>query len=437
MQHLKAYILFPGAARNPLYAGWLDELPLPARIVRHYDTQWTPPADAGIVITHHHYRWEELAILRRILEADRVPVLILVDGILEYRNCFENPDLAEGCMFQPLMGHKLACLGDSQIRWIESWGNAGRCELVGLPRLDDLIGVSVRPLPASGPFRLLVASARTPWFNDEQRELTFRAVGAVKSWLDQRNAVEGRSLEVVWRMAEPLHLNLQVPGFQRRPEPLPEVLQQVHAVVTTPSTLQLEAAARGLPVAVLDFHNYPPMTPLAWSITHESQVTDVLTGLASPPPARMLAQEVLLADALQFREPASQRMHRLVEVMVQQGREARQHGRPLQFPDRILAHPTHGFAATQPHGTRQTLFPDHPVFQNRSLENLQTELAAAIHEMGEYPAKYFQQRSANQKLRSYIHWLRLLIRNRADRIEELSAALQLSPEQPDRPVTGG
>ena len=140
MESLKAYILFPGAAKNPLYSGWLDELPIPFEIVREYDTRWAPDADAGILITHHHYRWEELSILRRLVSQSQVPVLILVDGVLEYRNSFENPELADGVMFQPLVGHKLACLGASQIRWIESWGNTGKCELVGLPRLDDLIG---------------------------------------------------------------------------------------------------------------------------------------------------------------------------------------------------------------------------------------------------------------------------------------------------------
>ena len=122
MNDQKAYILFPGAAKNSLYADWLEQLPMSSEIVREYDTQWTPPDDAGIVITHSHYRWEEISILRRLFQETKVPLLILVDGILEYRNSFEHPDLADGSMFQPLIGHKLACLGKSQIRWIESWG---------------------------------------------------------------------------------------------------------------------------------------------------------------------------------------------------------------------------------------------------------------------------------------------------------------------------
>ena len=98
-----------------------------------------------------HYRWEGLAALRK-LSADhpRLPLLVLADGILEYRNTWLNPGLPAGCMFQPLLGHKVACVGKSQARVLESWGNVGKCELVGLPRLDSVIPVPLE-VPTTGP----------------------------------------------------------------------------------------------------------------------------------------------------------------------------------------------------------------------------------------------------------------------------------------------
>ena len=424
MENLKAYILFPGAAKNPLYAGWLDDLNLPVEIVKHYDTNWNPPEDAGILITHSHYRWEELSILRRIKQQEKLPILILVDGILEYRNSFQHPELADGSMFQPLVGHKLACIGDSQVRWTEAWGNSGKSELVGLPRLDYLAGVPKRDLAKTGPFRLLVASARTPWFDDKQRELTYAALRAVKKFTDENATIQGRPLEIVWRMAEELHLNLQAPGYVARPGPIRKTLDEVDAVITTPSTLQLEAAALGLPVAVADFHNSPQMTPMAWTIAYEGQVASVVAELANPPSSKCFIQDVLLNDSLQLRQPAAERMGELVSVMVNEAWQARQENRTLNLPDRILPHPTHGFVREQPGAARHALFPDNPIFANQEVADLQTELAAAVTEMGNYPEKYFHQRSMNQRLRGYINWLRLLIRNRASTIEELSSNLQ-------------
>lgn len=424
MDPLKAYILFPGAQKNPLYAGWMEDLSLPTEIVKDYNVEWTPPLDAGILITHSHYRWEELSILKRVKELGTVPMLILADGILEYRNSFQHPDLADGSMFQPLVGHKLACLGASQIRWIEAWGNVGQCELVGLPRLDYLLHEPERETDSTGPFRVLIATARTPWFDQDQRSLTYEALESIKAFTDRQEQVLGRPLQVVWRMAEELHLNLQAPGYQGRPQPIRKTLANVDAVITTPSTLQLEAAAMGLPVAVIDFHNSPQMTPLAWTIGHPSQISPVFKELASPPPAKRFMQNALLHDALQFDESASERMKRLVEVMVAEGRQAKQDSRPINLPPRILEHPRNGFCSAQSSAERARLFPNNPVFANSNLLDLQTELAAAVKEMGNYPQKYFQQRTMNQRLRGYINWLRLLIRNRAATIEELSIELQ-------------
>ena len=134
---------------------------------------WEPPADAGIVITHMHYRWEDLSVLRRLTnEHPKLPVLVLADGILEYRNVWQHPDLVAGSMFQPLMGHKIACIGKAQARILESWGNVGKCEVVGMPRLDPVIAElgekKAKAKVKAESFRLLIATAKTPAFDDQQ-----------------------------------------------------------------------------------------------------------------------------------------------------------------------------------------------------------------------------------------------------------------------------
>ena len=137
----------------------MDDCSLPCSVVRDFAADWTPPPDAGIVITHMHYRWEELSALRKLTESNRVPVLVLADGVLEYRNTWEHPGIPQGCIFQPVCGHKLACVGRGQARVIESWGNPGRCEVVGMPRLDHLSTNAAPPVRTEGPFRLLIATA--------------------------------------------------------------------------------------------------------------------------------------------------------------------------------------------------------------------------------------------------------------------------------------
>jgi hypothetical protein len=425
-------ILFPAAATNPVYQGWIDRITQPVSIVRHYDTNWTPPDDAGIVITHNHYRWEELSILRRIVDEGKVPVLILADGILEYRNTFEHPDLADGAMFRPLMGHKLACIGRSQARWVEAWGNVGKCEITGIPRFD---GVTRKPVQlslaggsseagATRPWRILIATASTPWFNDQQKSEVLAALNDLREYFSNTSLVGGRPVEIDWRMNEELHEILREGSWKRKRPGFAAALADTDAVITTPSTVQLEAALHGKPVAVIDYHNAPHFTPSAWTIPCKSAIATVVDGLLAPSPGRMFVQDAFLTDALEHHSPALPRMQQLISAMIAAGKECRKTGRPLELPPRILVDQQGGFTRVEERAHLRLLFPNNPAFQTDEMERLQLELAQARAALGEYPEKFFEQRSANLRLRNYINWLRTIIRNRADSLNEMNEALK-------------
>jgi hypothetical protein len=429
------YVFFPAAQANPVYQGWLDKLTHPVSIVKHYDTTWMPPADAGLLVTHNHYRWEELSILRRVVDEGRVPVLILADGILEYRNTFEHPGLADGSMFKPLMGHKLACIGPAQARWVEAWGNVGKCEVTGVPRFDTVTRRQPDELRCGDSLRVLVSTARTPWFNDPQREEVISALNDIREYFANHNTLDGRTLTVEWRLTEELHQIIGEGVYQRKRPPLGELLQDVDAVITTPSTVQLESALHGVPVAVLNYHNSPQFTPMAWTITCPTHIGPVVGELLNPAPGKLFVQNALLSDALSHHVPAAPRMLKLIDEMLTTGRDQRLAGKPLEFPARILDDGQMGFTRVEADCDLSGLFPDNEIFRNADIERLQLELSQARAAMGEYPDKFFDQRSANHRLRSYINWLRLVIRNRADSLNELSESHhRLKATMGDRPV---
>ena len=84
-RQFEGYILCRFADRSAIYNTWMDDCPIPCVVVDDCAPQWQVPSDAGIVITHMHYRWEEIHALRKMFQKSSVPVLILADGILEYR----------------------------------------------------------------------------------------------------------------------------------------------------------------------------------------------------------------------------------------------------------------------------------------------------------------------------------------------------------------
>ena len=414
MSDLKAYILCRFAETSSIYTSWMSQSPLPVVVVDEYLPDWPVPADAGILITHMHYRWEELNALRKVFDENQIPILILSDGILEYRNTWEHPDLVDGSLFQPVFGHKLACIGNGQARVIESWGNAGKCEVVGLPRLDQVSQSGEDDSRSADRFRLLVATASTPAFDDSQRKTVLQSVQAIKDWSDQNPVFSGRHLELVWRLSDGLESQLGVGddvAIEDR-EPLSQVLDSVDAVLTTPSTIYLESVLRKLPTAWLDFHNSPQYISSAWTISSSNQIDSVVSELASPPSHKMMYQDFVLHDQLANQTPATPRLLKLIRGLVDAGCEARENGIPISLPSRILTEEREQADADGEGIDIAALYPGNEVFENNDPQRLQIELSAAIKRLEQLPYELAEKNKYIAKL------MRSLDRSRA-RVEDM------------------
>ena len=353
---------------------------------------WEPPADAGIVITHMHYRWEDLSVLRRLADKHpTVPVLVLADGILEYRNVWQHPGLNAGSMFQPLMGHKIACIGRAQARILESWGNVGKCEVVGMPRLDSAVAVANKEKSKTNKFRLLVATALTPAFDDAQHQTLVRSLRDLQTWLKENPTVEGRAVEATWRLTSGLDQELGLPQYDPKIDgdrpPIMDVLIDADAVITTPSTVYLESVIRGLPTAILDYHNTPDYVPPAWKISAENQFGSVIGELADPPLPKMMFQETTLHDNLECKSPAADRLIELIHSMIECGNQAASGDGDLKYPFRIVADHSKGFFHVLETFDIERLFPNVESFQNHDLRALQIELNSARERLDPLPKK--------------------------------------------------
>lgn len=384
------YILCPFANKSGLYNSWLDALPLPYTIVEDFIVDWHPPDDASIILTHMHYRWEDLSALRRLLtDHQEIPVLVLADGVLEYRNTWQHPGLAAGSMFQPLLGHKVACIGRGQARVLESWGNVGKCEVVGLPRFDALASEKPKPPATSEKFRLLIATAQTPAFDDQQRATVLQSLKDLQHWFTANSTIGGAAVETIWRLTDGLDEELgftpRDPVTEGKLPPMLDVMDNVDAVITTPSTVYLESVLKGRPTAILDYHNAPAYIPPAWTISAPSHIGPVVHELADPPKPKLLFQDTTLHDHLECRSPAAERMVDLILTMIQCGKTAAEDNRPIEYPHRIICSPEKGFFPVLESFNIEQLFPNVKSFQQSDLNALQVELNAAIERLGELP----------------------------------------------------
>ena len=368
-------ILDQSGSRNPLYTAWTRNLQVPYIFHENYDENWIPDDSCSLLITAQHYQYTEFRILKSALDKN-VPVLIIADGILEYRNTWLHPQVAPGSIFQPVMGHKIACIGRSQARILESWGNLGKCEVVGIPRFDRIAKKCSRHLHSGIPFRILVMTAKMPGFTPGQNELTERSLRDLKFWFLHNKTINGRIIEPVWRLTQHLEKKLAIKGNISNPdeEKLEDVLKTVDAVITTPSTAMLEAMKYGLPVALLDYNNCPHYVPAAWSITAPRHFDQTVPELVSPPSPKILFQNTVLHDALECWTPSIPRMLHLIEEMLRISEDCKARNELLSFPGCILSDTQHEHHFPEDNFNLAKLYPGHPFLSEMDKTVLQVEI---------------------------------------------------------------
>ncbi|MFN6206830.1 MAG: hypothetical protein ACK49R_10335 [Planctomycetota bacterium] len=351
------------------------------------------PGDLVLFYSEHFDRFRAVV---EALRARQVGTLYLIDGILEWRNAWENRLEEPACPWtmRPVLCDVAACIGTSQARILAGWGNFGRLEIVGVPRFDRLREPFLtRQFPRrdrDGQFRLLVMTAKCPGFTPDQIATTVRSLQDVRDQFPRRLA-DGREVVVTWRLTAGLADSLQVENqiMDLTGVELSKVLAEQDAVISTPSTAGLEAMLTGRPLAWLDYHRVPQWVPAAWTIGSAEDLPKVIEELARPAARRMLWQEQLLLDHLYLGEPATERLDRLLQRMLQRLAEAVNASAPVDFSGPLLEPPS-SQALDFDHAS---LYPSFSEFEEREITVLQTEWAHARREIAQLQRELRQARS--------------------------------------------
>lgn len=361
----KIAILGSRAQYGRFYGSALEMLPHDVVFVDAMEPASLLEIKPALVVTHDEVHLQARACLLAAREAG-IPTLLCMDGILEWRNTWENPNLRDP-LLQPALSDKIAVMGPLQERVLISWGNVGKCEQVGAPRLDDLV-VDKTVFPPSR-FTLLVTTAKRPGFDPRQCDITLRSLRDLKQVLDRRD-----DLRVVYRLTQGLADALEVESSLDSMEggELHQLLRRVSAVITTPSTVLLESMLLRLPTACLNYHACPEYLWPAWTIGKRDDAESIIDELISPSHAKRLYQDYVLQDALRVDGPASPRLAALIEAMVKQPAGRRK--RPAPAAGGPLIDPPPGVRPS-PLFDLSKLYPEHPTLANLDRVQLQLELS--------------------------------------------------------------
>ena len=363
------------------------------------------PGDLAIFFSEHFDRFRDCCMnLRR----RNVATVYLIDGILEWRNAWENTSDEVACPFamRPVLSHKAACIGNSQARVLKSWGNVGKTEVVGIPRLDQFGQIQSNRTPDDPEFRVLVMSAKTPGFTQKQIQITRNSLLELKHWCRKNSSLtrrlpgsetlETRQVEFIWRLTNNFANEI---GVENRlsdltGEELANVLPTVDAVISTPSTAMLEAMRMGIPTAILDFHNCPHYVPAGWRIHSAEHIPDSLQQMFETNQTKLMYQNDQLTDALYVEGSASERMVELVRRMLKVAAKQISDGQAdrddsLVFPPQMLTPSTTDTGIFD----HQQAYENSPEFLIHDKTVLQVELAHARREISHLHRELTQLRS--------------------------------------------
>lgn len=245
-------------------------------------------------------------------------IVLLMDGIVEYRNTFLNP--AAGSNFlRPAPADVVACAGEMDRQTLSALGN--HAVVTGLPRLA---GLNTLP-PLTTDRAIMVATANTPAFNPDERS---RLLGALTTIRDECASAH---IRIHWRLTGGLENDLGVMCDRR---PLAQILADVRAVIATPTTLLVESMLAARPTILLDPHPVPCWQVAPWIIRatpkaptgdHRPDLAALHAGMQSKAmvydspsqaigaalaatSADMARQAAILEDMHPVREPAADRL---------------------------------------------------------------------------------------------------------------------------------
>lgn len=223
-----------------------------------------PDDDLDLVCVADVLAPRNIAIVRAA-RARGIRTLLMMDGVVEWRNTFANP-LAGPEFLRPAPVDFVCCATSDDERHLRAFGNDATA--TGLPRLDGLQPVERDP---RGP--VLVATANTPWFSESERTALIAALG------DIGREAERRSVPIRWRLTGGLD---RVLGVENHAGSLRGAMSGTRAVISTPSTLLLEAELAGLPLGVLDPFGQPVFDGME-GVCRSASANELLDGLSEQP----------------------------------------------------------------------------------------------------------------------------------------------------------
>ncbi|WP_317931747.1 hypothetical protein [Halioxenophilus sp. WMMB6] len=232
-------------------------------------------SDFDVVVSTLYHSHSNIKWVQRARQCG-VYTVLLVDGIYEWANCFENPFTKKRKIYllDPIY-HDLVflCASSQVVGYLSLCGEDVR-HMLNKSVIDRVKSDS--PITAA-KVDFLVATANTPYFDTYEKE---RLVSLLR---EVRLALECSGFSYLCRIPDEELRRLA--GFSEESLALcgsfTEVVQECSALISTPSSVCMQAMALGKPVAQMCYRDVPMSFQTGWLIFGGSAMSETLKKMIS------------------------------------------------------------------------------------------------------------------------------------------------------------
>lgn len=228
-------------------------------------------------LSHNMY----LNFLVKLANRVGITTVLVVDGIFEYNNSFNNPFLKyfSGCLYRPNF-HDYILLQSDEIgcEMVERGGG----QVVSVKNMRVWDGQQVEAA-SNRKVKALITTANTPYFNDAEYEILLAMILNIKAWMIKNNVdFEFRIFDE--RLVSDLDLNEAENATSAE---FSLVINSYSHVVCTPSSLGLNIMARGLSLMQMVYRDTPLPFQSGWLIAPGFDFDSVMSSFFESNPERI------------------------------------------------------------------------------------------------------------------------------------------------------
>lgn len=202
---------------------------------------------------------------------NKIPTLLLSDGIIEWENCFLNPMNTKYNLkqFHPILHDIFLCVGKDETEYFNFLGYKT------MQYLPDRMAATIPRIGKSNTDTFLITTANTAYYNDEEKESLIKLI---KLTIESLNKLNYKYIFRVFDDSLCERLNIQNEMNMKNGN-FEECLKKVDFVITTPSSISYTTMYHGKALAHLIYRDSPMFIQAGWNISGSTNIENTLKSM--------------------------------------------------------------------------------------------------------------------------------------------------------------